>query len=147
MTVTTLTEMLVRDEGEVLHLYYLDGIPHIGVGCNLMAAVVQPEIAKQVTITPSASRALLDRRTRDVLLDLATLPWIANLSERRRAVLVNVCYNVGFHGLIEFHDMLSAMKAGDWNAAAAELLDSKAAVRNPDRYKRLAKQLLTDAWV
>ena len=148
MTITSIIDQLIRDEGERLSLYYDEvGVPTIGVGCNLTAGRIPDALAQQITITPSASRALLDVRVRDCLQDLSTLPWVAALSECRRAVLVNVAFNVGFHGLLGFHAMLTAMQGEDWHLAADELLDSKAAQQNPNRYARLAQQLREDTWV
>jgi len=62
-------------------------------------------------------------------------------------VLENVGFNVGVGGLLAFHRTLSCMEAGDWNGAATNLLQSKAAVQLPARYGRLAQQLTTGVWV
>ena len=149
MTPENIVDQLIRDEDEVLHLYYVNGIPHVGVGINLACAPLPAALCAQMTITPSLSRALLTLRLRDVLIDLGHIPWLPALDDIRRAVLVNVCFNVGFKGLLAFHNMLAAMQRGDWTAAAAELRDSDAwrSTENHNRYERLARQLETGRWV
>jgi lysozyme len=144
----TLVDQIIRDEGEVLHLYYDSlGVPTIGVGANLRDVRVPPDIAKLITITPEGSRMLLERRLRDAENDVTgRLPWAAKLDEARRAVLVNMAFNMGIVGLLQFHATLDAVQRGDWAAAAQHMLDSKWASQVDDRAKRLARQMQTGAW-
>jgi GH24 family phage-related lysozyme (muramidase) len=47
-----------------------------------------------------------------------------NLSDVRKRACADLCYNMGEGGLSKFKNFLSAMKAGDYNAAGAALRDS-----------------------
>ena len=141
----TLEEQLIRDEGEVLHLYYDDlGVPTIGIGCNLRDVRVPQDLAAQITITPGASRALFLLRLADAKRELAAgLPWTVNLDDARRDALYNLCFNMGLGGLRAFTRMLAAMEHGDYARAAVELLDSRYATQVGARAQRLALQIRT----
>lgn len=62
-------------------------------------------------------------------------------------VLVNMCYNMGIKRLLGFAKFITAYKAGDWNTAAKEMLDSPwAKVQVGPRATRLAEQMRTGVW-
>jgi lysozyme len=137
-----LTTQLRRDEGEKLHAYQDSlGFWKIGVG-----RLIDQRAGGGITGFESAQLLShdIERVTRE--LDGA-FPWAAKLSDPRRGVLLNMCFNMGLGKLRNFTHFLSAMQRGDWEAAAIEALDSKWAVQVGDRAKRLAKQITTDAWV
>jgi lysozyme len=66
------------------------------------------------------------------------------LSDNRKIVLIDICFNVGVNGLLNFKDMLSALEASDFEKAADEILNSKAAQQSPERYQQLALIMRTD---
>ena|ERR1700756_2780840 len=66
------------------------------------------------------------------------LPFFLGLDESRQIVLVNMCFNLGVHGFLDFHGMLDAVEKKDWQTASSEILASKAAEQCPDRYQQLA---------
>ncbi len=77
------------------------------------------------------------------------IPFWASLSDVRQGVLLAMHYEMGFHGMLGFRQMLTAMGDGNYAKAAAAILDSDFA-RHPEtaaRAHRLAKQMETDAWV
>ena len=134
---------LIRDEGEVLHLYYDSvGVPTIGVGFNLRDCRVPDDIAKHITITKEAARELLAIKLSEVLEELRrALPFIERLDPVRRDVLVNMAYNLGVGGLLLFKRTLAAIQAERWADARAFMLDSKWAKQVGDRATRLANQM------
>jgi len=134
----TLVEQLVRDEGEVLRPYRDSrGFLTIGVGHNLDAK----------PISRRASRVILEDDIADAVADLHhALPWAALLDEARQGVLVNMTFNMGLGGLLTFKKFLAAMQAGQWPAAAREILESEYAKQVGERAKRLAIQTLTGVW-
>lgn len=130
MDLDQLTEDLRRDEGERL-LPYRDSVGKltIGVGRNL----------DDVGISENESLILL---TTDILraasaLD-AQLPWWRTLDAARQNALANMCFNLGINGLLKFVKFLPALQAGDWNAAALEMLHSTWAQQVGERAVRLA---------
>ena len=75
-------------------------------------------------------------------LDL-NLPWWRTLNDPRQDVLVQMCFNLGIGGLLEFHHMLADCQLSDWNGAAAEMLASEWSVQVGNRAKVLSKTMLT----
>jgi lysozyme len=96
----------------------------IGYGHNLKAS----------TISQNAGGVILDD---DIFWHITHLPrtfdFYDALSDARKVVLVDMSFNLGLQGLCEFHQMIEALKKGDYNAAADAMLDSKWAVQVGER--------------
>ncbi len=75
-----------------------------------------------------------------------SMPWVLSLSDPRRAVLLNMCFNLGFNGLCKFKNMLSACESGDYGLAASEMLNSRWARQVGQRADELALQMETGEW-
>ena len=134
-----LREQLVRDEGgRQPALYYVNGVPHIGVGHNLRDVPISESAIDQIFADDlvSAERQLAH-----------ALPWTWRLDDARRGALLNLVFNMGIGGLLTFKKMLEAMKIGDYAAAAKELLDSDYATQVGPRAPRVAKQIRTGVWI
>ena len=69
----------------------------------------------------------------------AVFPFFETLSKPRQYVLINMCYNVGITRLAGFKRMLAELSQGNYNQAAAEMLNSKWAAQVPNRAARLAE--------
>ena len=135
----TLREQLIRDEGGFQSKPYLDsvGALTIGYGRNLRdVGISEAEAAFMLDNDLGAAAGDVDR----------AVPWARGLDEVRRAVLVNMRFNMGLGGLLGFRKMLDAAEAGDWQRAAAEMLDSRWARQVGDRAQRLARQMTTGEW-
>lgn len=63
------------------------------------------------------------------------------LSEGRRAVLVNMMFNLGAPKLAKFKRFRAAVESGDFEKAAAEMLASLWCSQVGERARRLAKQM------
>lgn len=127
-----LREQLQRDEGLRL-TPYTDSTGHltIGYGYNLSNGI--PKFIAD---------ALLEYKMNEARDDVArTLPWASTLDQARHDVLVNMAYNLGIGGLLEFRRTLTAIQAGAWEQAAIDMLESKWATQVGDRAERLAKQM------
>lgn len=74
-------------------------------------------------------------------------PWAAELDEPRRAVLVNMVFQLGLNGLAQFHRALGYMKNGEYTAASLAFADSRVArEQTPERWKRHCEQIKTGRW-
>jgi lysozyme len=130
-----LRQMLVEDEGYRQYPYN-DTTGHltIGIGRNLTSN----------GISLSEAYTLLNN---DIAYFTAKLeeniPSFDELNAARKIVLVNMCFNLGLKGLLEFRAMLNAIADKDWDAASREITFSKAAVQTGHRYERLAQIMKT----
>jgi lysozyme len=72
-----------------------------------------------------------------------------NLSRPRQLVLISMAFNLGRDGLAKFIRFSGAVHRGDWEEAAAQIENSKAAIQAPARYQELARMMRTDnsAWI
>ena len=50
------------------------------------------------------------------------LAWWGKLDDARQEVLANLAFNLGIAGLLKWHHMLTAVEAGDYTRAAADML-------------------------
>jgi lysozyme len=138
----TLDEQLLRDEGEILHAYQdSEGWWTIGVGHLI-------DVRKGGSIPREISRALLAydlARVQEGLFQ--ALPWAQTLTPPRQAVLVGMAFNMGVAGLLDFKRTLEFVRQGDFDRAAAEMLDSHWAVQVGNRAHRLSEQMRTGEWM
>lgn len=72
-------------------------------------------------------------------------PWMS-LTPPRRGALIDMCFEMGERGLDEFQKMLAAVRAGDWDTAAAELMASKYSTEVPARAASNKQLLLSGSW-
>ena len=127
-------EYVKRHEGEVLTPYKDSrGILTIGVGHNL-----------EMGISKAASDFIFkeDMDKAEALLN-EHCPVFAKLDANRQIVLIDLCFNLGISGLLGFKKMLAALNEGNWNKAAAELMNSKYAKQVPNRAKENRDVLIT----
>ena len=132
-------EQLRRDEG-VKKFPYTDTVGKltIGVGRNLT----------DKGLSDSEVSILLRNDVDEVTNELQTrLPYFNALDPVRQAVLINMAFNLGFNGLSEFVNFLSAVAQGNWDDASVHMLDSKWAKQIGNRATRLAEQIRSGAWV
>lgn len=126
-----LASQLTVDEGRRA-LVYIDTVGKLtgGVGRNLTdRPFFDDEIALMLKNDIDLAEKDLDR----------FIPWWRQLSEARQNVLANMCFNLGIKRLQQFVNMLDHARAGRYDGAAAEMLDSKWAKQVGDRARRLAE--------
>lgn len=126
---------LEKDEGFQQYPYILNGVLHIGYGFNLDEVGLYPEEADFILTNR------IEKADTELLRNTLCYPM---LSDNRRAILINLCFNMGISGLMEFRKFFTALENKDWSGASRELLDSKAAQQNPARMERLAYCLEVD---
>lgn len=115
---------------------YTDSTGHltIGIGRNLSDRGVSTTEALQ----------LLDD---DILYFSSKLNHLLNffskLSEPRQIALIDMCFNLGVQGLLQFTQMMLALEAGNYDQAADEMLNSKWAQQVGERATTLATIMRT----
>jgi lysozyme len=135
--VTTLTKDQLRREEQFRAKMYLDseGFHTIGYGWCLDKTQIRQTEAEQ-RLSNDVAQAYADL--------MSACSWAHGLDDVRAAVLVQLCFQLGLHGLLEFHNMLVACQAGNWPVAANQLLDSTYGREQcPARAARYARMLET----
>jgi lysozyme len=128
-----LKRQLSIDEGYKKKMY-LDsrGIWTIGIGHNLRDKPLSDR-AVQVIFEDDMADAEADARILFKSFD--------SLNDVRKAVVVNMSFNMGFAVLSQFRQTISAIDAGDYAKAAAYMLNSRWADQVGARAQRLAEQM------
>lgn len=142
-----LQALIILHEGEVLHTYKCSaGKLTVGVGHNLEANPI-PDLGPGSEITQERSRQILKIDLDTVRAGLKKhLPWAESLDEVRRAVLIDMCFNLGIWGLLGFKNTLAAIQSGDYVKAAGMMLQSKWAGQVGKRATRLSTMMKTGEW-
>lgn len=132
---SNLFDMIKRHEGLKLTLYKdIVGISTIGYGRNLEGRGISIQEAE----------TMLDNDVSDCMAQLrVNFPYFDVLDSVRQDVLIDMCFNLGFDGLMKFKLTLTHIQHGDYVLAAEAMLDSKAARQCPGRYKELADMMRT----
>jgi lysozyme len=122
-------------EGERLKPYRCTaGKLTIGVGRNL----------EDRGITAEESAMLLANDIAAVERELQrALPWVTKLDEVRQRVLLDMAFNLGIVGLLNFKRTLAAVQAGQYQQAATMMLDSRWAGQVGKRAERLSRMMAT----
>lgn len=131
------TEQLRRHEG-IRRKPYLDtvGKTTVGVGRNLDD---KPLTDDEITYLFLHD---VDDATDDAKMAIGE-PVFHALTEPRKAVLVNMAFNLGLTRLRKFKKMLVAIKTGQWSEAAEEMLASAWAQQVGPRAQELADLMRT----
>jgi len=112
-----LRDSIKRHEGFRSKMY-LDSasIPTIGWGRNI----------RDVGISQSEADILLNNDIVNATAELYQfLPWTQQLDDVRKAVLVELNFNMGIEKLLQFKKMLADLQAKDYLSAASEMLNSE----------------------
>ena len=128
----TLIERIKRHEGLRLTPYHdTRGYLTIGYGHKLTTPIGR-----------NAALAILREDVANACLAAYNLPAAVisagGITEGRKEVLIEMIFNLGFHGVLGFKRMLKAIEKEDFDLAAREMLDSLWALQVKDRARELA---------
>ncbi len=107
------------------------GYLSVGFGFNLEAIKMPKPVAElwiSIIIT-------------DINKKLVEVDGYSDLNEARKIVLIDMCYQMGFNGLMKFKNMWAAIRAQDFTRAKFEMLDSNWARQTPNRADRNSKAM------
>ncbi|MFI5405449.1 MAG: glycoside hydrolase family protein [Nitrososphaerales archaeon] len=71
------------------------------------------------------------------------LDCFSKLDENRQIALIDMCFNIGVQGFLNFKEMISALESHDYDRAAKEMIDSKWATQVGERATTLANIVRT----
>jgi len=126
-------KMLVRHEGLRLKPYRCSaGKLTIGVGRNI----------EDNGISEEEAYLMLEHDIDSVIKVLkARYDWFERLNEVRKAVVIDMAFNLGVQGFGAFKKTISLIESGDFEEASYEMLKSKWAVQVGYRAKELSEMM------
>ena len=110
------------------------GILTIGYGTNIGGGITRMEAEYLLRERLTATHDSLTKE----------LPWLSAAPERQQSAILDMGYQIGAHGVLEFHHMLAALEAGDCPAAKVAALDSDWWRETPQRAERVTEILCED---
>lgn len=123
-----------RHEGLKLHPYKCTaGKTTIGYGRNLEDKGITASEAEEMLLTDMC----------EVEERLFGEGLFSGLNDARKAVLINMGYQLGVSGLFKFKKMIAALDRKEYELAAKEMLNSRWAMQTPNRAKELSDQMFT----
>ena len=161
------TETLIADDEGTQSMPYQDpdGIWTVGVGHNCEASGLPAGICQDAPdgldwadgvlaflqnrggLNPTEIDALFQHDLAIAAQDLAyCLPTADTLVLPRYAAMIDMCFNLGRAGLMEFNRFLHLMETGDYTGAAADLRETLVYRQLPVRYERLANIISKGEW-
>ena len=128
-------DIIKKNEGFESRLYKdIKGKLTIGYGFNL----------EEIQIPENIAYMWLKMLVDDLYLNLSTLlDFFDFLDEVRKAILIDMAYNIGVEGLLKFNKMLKSLENEDYEKAAKEMKNSKWYEEVPNRADRLIKMMIT----
>jgi lysozyme len=128
-------EILRQDEGYELKPY-TDSVGKITIG-----------IGHNLTDRGISHGMVLELASDDILeayeFTRMMFPSLDQYSDPRKQALISMMFNLGPTKFKQFEQMAHAIKAGEWDTAAKNALDSRWAIQVGDRSNRIAKLLRT----
>ena len=136
-SVDKLIKQLKKHEGVELKPYKCTSNKlTIGIGRNL----------EDVGISEHEAEFLLMNDLDTYMTAAKTYDWYAGLNDARKAVIVNMLFNMGQTNFNKFLKMKQALDVGDFPEAAKQMLSSKWAKQVKGRSAELSKQMETGKW-
>lgn len=136
-------QMLRFDEGEKFTAYICTGgYLTCGIGHNLDADPATDILKRTIKlggkITPVESAALFKRDLDRVIYQLTTkLNGYEKMKPKYQVVLINMCFQLGFGGLLKFKNTLAAMRADKKDLVISNMKSSRWYSQTPNRVDRL----------
>ena len=100
-------------------------------------------LAVGTKVPPAASEAFFDQDFRVAMADYLSMvrEYSLNLDPVRRAVLIDMLYNMGLTRVRRFVLMIKALQNEDWELAAEEMVDSRWYRQTKTRAKELVEMM------
>lgn len=134
----SLLSMLRRHEGFVGHAYQ----DHLGYWTIGYGRLIDER--RGGGISRDEGEFLLNNDVQAVIEQLNDhLPWWAHLDQARQTALVNMAFQLGVDGLLQFRNTLHLLQNERWKHAAREALNSRWATQTPRRAHEIAEILRT----
>ena len=127
----SLIESIKESEGFRSKVYKCtEGYDTIGYGFAIKDLHMDEDIAEMIL-----------QRKLDSLIERIeiNLPFVKDLPEAAKDVVVEMCYQMGLTGFMKFKKTIAFLRLGKFNEASVEMCDSKWYRQTPNRARKLAK--------
>lgn len=137
-----LKKQLIRDEGDVPYAYQ-DSLGYWTIGVGFLIDKRKggrlPDAVRDFWLDYEISKTTTELEKR--------LPFFSSLSQVRKDTLINMAFNLGVNGLLNFKKTIALMAGGKHAEASREMLDSRWARQVGHRANRLSQQWREDRYV
>lgn len=133
-----LQNCLINHEGLKKFPYFdTNGNQTIGIGRNLTT--------KGLSVNECIY--LMNNDMQECTQELKIYSWFCELDQVRQEVIIELCFNIGIHGVLEFQNTIKSLEQKDWESASNNLLNSEWANEVGEiRSQNMAKRLLTGSY-
>ena len=135
-------KQLIRDEGNVPYAYS-DSLGYLTIGVGFLIDKRKggrlPDAVRDFWLDYEISKTTAELEKR--------LPFFSELSQVRKDTLINMAFNLGVNGILNFKKTIALMADGKHTEASREMLDSRWARQVGQRANRLSKQWCEDRYV
>ena len=109
-----------------------EGYDTIGYGFAIKDLVLDKDVADLILM--KKLHKLLQRI-------VIAFPWFKDIDDTAKAVIVNMCYQLGLSGFSKFKKTIYLLETEQYEEASVEMLDSLWAKQTPNRAKELSETL------
>lgn len=95
----------------------------------------------KMPITKEEAELLLEYRLRAMKAQLTSHLYDLDIKPEAWDILFNMAYQLGVKGVLNFKNMIKALKDNDYKEASIQMLDSLWAKQTPNRAKRLSDRM------
>ena len=95
----------------------------------------------RMPITKEEAELLLEYRLKGMKAQLTGYLYDIDIKDEAWDILFNMSYQMGVKGVLNFKNMIKALKNNDYKEASIQMLDSLWAKQTPNRAKRLSDRM------
>ena len=95
----------------------------------------------RMPITKEEAELLLEYRLKAMKAQLTGYLYDIDIKDEAWDILFNMSYQLGVKGVLNFKNMIKALKDNDYKEASIQMLDSLWAKQTPNRAKRLSDRM------
>ena len=95
----------------------------------------------RMPITKEEAELLLEYRLKGMKAQLTGYLYDIDIKDEAWDILFNMAYQMGVKGVLNFKNMIKALKDNDYKEASIQMLDSLWAKQTPNRAKRLSDRM------
>jgi lysozyme len=96
--------------------------------------------------TQELAEKLLTKDVEQCVKQASAFPFFNSMNDARRAVVIDMIYQLGIGGFKAFKKMIERLEKGDWKGAALEMIHSRWYTQSGRRSRTNVKQMEEGTW-